>query len=85
MSNTITIRAESFQFKDLMEGHPLQIRTTVPSSKLRKLQKGARVRIVHEGSNIEATLLDDPILVGEGMSGTDNAEVTIEVRKSSEA
>ncbi|MFO7258329.1 MAG: hypothetical protein DIU61_011570 [Bacteroidota bacterium] len=82
MENSITIRAESFQFKDLEEGHPLQMRTTIPSSKLRSLQKGSRVRIVHENSKLEARLIDDPILVGEGMSGTDNAEITIEVLKA---
>jgi hypothetical protein len=85
MDNSITIRAESFQFKDLKEGYPLQLRTTVSSKKLRNLQKGSRVRVVHENSNLEATLIDDPILVGEGMGGTDNAEVSIEVLKSTEA
>jgi hypothetical protein len=82
MDNSITIQAESFQFKDLKAGHPLQMRTTVPSRKLRNLHKGSRVHIVHEGSDIEAKLVDDPILVGEGMGGTDIAEVTIEVLKA---
>jgi hypothetical protein len=82
MDNSITIRAESFQFKDLEEGHPLQLRATIPSSKLRNLHKGSRVRVVYEDSDLEATLIDDPILVGEGMGGTDNAEVSIEVLRS---
>lgn len=85
MDSSITIRAESFQFKDLEEGYPLQLRTTVSSKKLRNLQKGSRVRVVHENSRLDATLIDDPILVGEGVSGTDNAEVSIEVLKASEA
>ncbi|HLT81753.1 MAG TPA: hypothetical protein VKZ86_12035 [Cyclobacteriaceae bacterium] len=85
MDNSITIRAESFQFKDLKEGNPLQMRTTVPSEKLRNLQKGSRVRVVHEGSDLEATLIDDPILVSEGMGEPNDAEVSIEVLKSTEA
>lgn len=85
MDSSITIRAESFQFRDLKEGYPLQMRTTVSSRKLRGLQKGSRVRVVHENSDLEAMLIDDPILVGEGMGGTDNAEISIEVLKASEA
>ncbi|HEX7016736.1 MAG TPA: hypothetical protein VF191_14605 [Cyclobacteriaceae bacterium] len=85
MDNAITIRAESFQFKDLKEGNPLQLRTTIPSKKLRKLQKGSRVRVVYEGSDLEVMLIDDPILVGEGLGGTDHAEVSIEVLKSPDA
>lgn len=81
MDTPITLTAESFQFKDLNHGYPLQVRTTVPSKKLRKLQKGSTVHVVHDDTAISAVLIDDPILISEGIEG-DNAEVSLELLKS---
>lgn len=84
MDAPITLKAESFQFKDLEQGYPLQVRTTVPSHKLRKLQKGSTVHVVHDNGALNAVLIDDPILITEGLEG-DNTEVSIELLKSTEA
>lgn len=81
MDKPITLNAESFQFKDLDHGYPLQVRTTVPSEKLRKLQKGSTVHVVHDNDALEAVLIDDPILIAAGVEG-DNSEVSIELLKS---
>lgn len=81
MDAPITLKAESFQFKDLNQGFPLQLRTTVPSQKLRKLQKGSTVHVVHDKAALDAVLIDDPILIGEGLEG-DNTEVSLELLKS---
>lgn len=84
MDAPIKLTAESFQFEDLDHGYPLQVRTTVPSQKLRKLQKGSTVQVVHENSTLDAVLIDDPILITEELEG-DNTEVSIELLKSTEA
>ena len=82
MDAPITFKAESFQFEDLNRGYPLQVRTTVPSEKLRKLQKGSTVHVVHDDEAFDAVLIDDPILITAEAQG-DNAEVSIEILKSS--
>lgn len=84
MDAPITLTAESFQFKDLNHGYPLQVRTTVPSQKLRKLQKGSTVHVIHDDAALDAVLIDDPILISEGLEG-DNAEVSLELLKSTAA
>ena len=81
MDHSITLTAESFQFDDLSQGYPLQLRTTVPSRKLRKLQKGSKVHVVHGNAELDAILIDDPILINEGLEG-DGTEVSIEILRA---
>jgi hypothetical protein len=45
------------------------------------LQKGSKVHVVHDSAELDAILIDDPILITEGLEG-DGTEVSIEILRA---
>ena len=59
----ITIKAEGFQFDELKNGNPVQIRTIVTAKESEQIRKGNFVEIANNSELLKATILNDPIVV----------------------
>ena len=59
----ITIKAEGFQFDELKNGNPVQIRTIVTAKESDQIRKGNFVEIANNSELLKATILNDPIVV----------------------
>jgi hypothetical protein len=59
----VTIAAEDFQFDELKNGNPVQIRTTISVLLTDQIRKGNFVEVEGKAEKLKATIISDPIVV----------------------
>ena len=59
----ITIAAEEFQFNELKDGNPVQIRTLVSTLYTDQIRKGNFVEVEGKSEKLKATIISDPIII----------------------
>jgi hypothetical protein len=59
----VTIAAQDFQFDELKNGNPVQIRTTISVLLTDQIRKGNFVEVEGKAEKLKATIISDPIVV----------------------
>lgn len=75
----VNIPVKFASFKELMRGHPQQLRTVIETSELNRLSTGSYVRVACEGASITTTLVSEPLVIANH-PGTQRKEVALHVR-----
>lgn len=54
---------DGFSIKDFEEGNSIQVRVTVPPSEKPEYDKGKRIKVIREGTEMTGKIVSDPILI----------------------
>lgn len=79
----ITLKAEAFQFDELKNGNPVQLRATLPIRQTDQMRKGNYVEIMNNDSRLKAAIISDPLIVVKQTDDGKHREFSVEVSKTS--
>jgi hypothetical protein len=57
--------ADTISFKDFSDGNSIQVRAVVSKAEEHSFDKGQTVTVTHQGSEANAKIVSDPIVINE--------------------
>lgn len=74
---TVTVDVEQNQYDDILNGNPVQLRTTIPAKELDQFKKGEAITVVCSESRLKARVVSQPIKIVD--KAGDKIEISLEV------
>ena len=56
-------KEDNISIKEFEEGNSIQVRVTISPEDKAEYDKGKKVKVVHEGNQMEGKIVSDPILI----------------------